>query len=72
MKEFYENMRPSRTSDNISCMIRGKQIIITKPIIRTILELGKCENQIFLHKTIPFLKDMIPISTCRVMGKNKF
>lgn len=71
IKEFYKTMVVNPHSGDISCLLNNKRIVITKALIRHILELKPCETQIFLYKAHPTLEGYNPTEACcRVTGKD--
>lgn len=64
MKEFYKNMVVNLGSGDISCLLNNKRSVITKTLIRNILEVEPCETQFFLHKAHPTLEGYNPAKAC--------
>lgn len=60
MGEFYINMIITPKTDGVSSLLKITRIIITKNLIQSIVELGKCDNQIFLHTSHPTLEGYSP------------
>ncbi|KAL2518107.1 Uncharacterized protein Adt_14354 [Abeliophyllum distichum] len=70
MKEFYKDLVVSPGS-GITCMVRNKQLKITRDLIRSILHLEDCHLRIFSSKTIPRLEGYNPVEAySRVTGEH--
>lgn len=71
MKEFYKHIIFIPSSNNISCLLKGIRIKITRTLLHTLLKLDKCENQVFCHMFHLIIEGYNPISSYpRIARKN--
>lgn len=57
-------------STGIVYFLKGKRIKTTRTLLRILLELEDCENQVYYHMTHPTFQGYNPVEACnRVIGK---
>ncbi|KAL2461885.1 Uncharacterized protein Adt_45305 [Abeliophyllum distichum] len=71
VKDFYKKMTFS-PGTKITCLLRNKQVKITRDLIRSLLLLEDGSIRLYTTKTIPHTEEYNPVEVCRRVTEKHF